>query len=44
MLPFSQGNVEIILKSGHIWVAGAQDISSTFVATAQAQVDRAVST
>ncbi len=41
---FGQGNVEAFVKSGQIWAAGVQTLSKSFAATAQAQVDAAVST
>ena len=36
---FSQGNLEAVIKAGQIWAAGVQDLSKTFAATAQAQVE-----
>ena len=44
MMSFGQGNVEAFIKSGQIWAAGVQDISKSFAATAQAQLDQTVST
>ena len=44
MLTFGQGNVEAVMRSGRIWAEGVQDLSKTFVATAQAQFDQAMST
>ena len=41
---FGQGNVEAMMKCGQIWAAGVQDLSKSFAATAQAQVDQTVST
>ena len=41
---FGQGNVEAMLKCGQIWAAGVQDLSKSFAATAQAQLDQTVST
>jgi phasin family protein len=41
---FGQGNVEAFVKSGQIWAAGVQTLSKSFAATAQAQMDAAVST
>ncbi len=41
---FGQGNVEAIMKCGQIWAAGVQDLSKSFAATAQAQLDQTVST
>ena len=41
---FSQGNIEAVMKSGQIWAAGFQDLSKSFAATAQAQLDHTVST
>lgn len=42
-LSFGQGNVEAIVKSSQIWVAGVQDLSKHVAATAQAQLDQTVS-
>ncbi|MCW3474456.1 phasin family protein [Limobrevibacterium gyesilva] len=39
---FGQGNVEAVVKSGQIWAAGVQDLSKSFAATAQAQLDQTV--
>ncbi|MBU6497040.1 MAG: phasin family protein [Rhodospirillales bacterium] len=44
MVSFGQGNVEAIVKSGQIWSAGVQDLSKSFAATAQAQLDQTVAT
>jgi len=41
---FGQGNVEAMLKCDQIWAAGVQDLSKSFAATAQAQLDQTVST
>lgn len=41
---FGQGNVEAIVKSSQIWVAGVQDLSKQVAATAQAQFDETMST
>ncbi len=41
---FGQGNFEAVVKSGQIWAAGVQDLGKSFAATAQAQMDAAVST
>jgi phasin family protein len=41
---FGQGNVEAIMKSGQIWVAGSQAISKTMATTAQAHLDQTMST
>ncbi len=41
---FGQGNVEAMMKCGQIWAAGVQDLSKSFAATAQAQLDQTVST
>jgi len=41
---FGQGNVEAIMKSGQVWAAGCQAISTTMAATAQAHFDRTMST
>ena len=40
---FGQGNVEAIVKSSQIWVAGVQDLSKQVAATAQAQFDETMS-
>ena len=40
---FGQGNVEAIVKSSQIWVAGVQDLSKAAAVTAQAQFDETVS-
>jgi len=39
---FGQGNMEAVVKSGQIWAAGVQDLSKSFAATAQAQLDSTV--
>ena len=44
LVAFNQGNVEALLRSGQIWVAGVQDLGKQVVATAQAQFDETVST
>lgn len=44
MVSFGQGNVEAFVKSGQIWAAGVQDLSKAMAATAQAQMDAAMST
>jgi phasin family protein len=36
---FNQGNVEALVKAGQVWAAGVQDLSKSFAATAQAQVE-----
>lgn len=41
---FGQANVEALVKSSQIWAAGVQDLQKTFAATAQAQMDAAMST
>jgi phasin family protein len=41
---FGQGNVEALMKSSQIWVAGVQDLSKHFAATAQTQFDETMST
>jgi len=40
---FGQGNVEAIVKSSQIWVAGVQDLSKQAAVTAQAQLDETMS-
>ena len=44
LVAFSQGNLEAVVKSGQIWAAGVQDLSKSFAATAQAQVEEALAT
>ena len=44
LVSFSQGNVEALMKCGQIWATGMQDLSKSFAATAQAQLDQTVST
>jgi phasin family protein len=44
IVAFSQGNLEAMVKSGQIWVAGVQDIGRQIAATAQASVDDTLST
>jgi phasin family protein len=41
---FGHGNIEAIMKSGQIWMTGLQDLSKSFAATAQAQMEETVST
>ena len=41
---FSQGNLEAVIKAGQIWAAGVQDLSKTFAASAQAQVEETLAT
>jgi phasin family protein len=41
---FGQGNVEAMIKSSQIWIAGWQDISKSVAATAQAQMEETVAT
>ena len=41
---FGQGNMEAMIKSSQIWAAGIQDLSKSFAATAQAQMDQTVAT
>jgi phasin family protein len=43
-LSFGQGNVEAVMRSGRIWAEGVQDLGKSFAATAQAQLDQAMST
>lgn len=43
-MSFGQGNFEAFVKSGQIWAAGVQDLSKAMAATAQAQMDAAMST
>ena len=44
LVTFGQANVEALVKSSQIWAAGVQDLQKTFAATAQAQMDAAMST
>jgi phasin family protein len=39
-----QGNVEAIMTSSHIWTSGCQTIGQTMAASAQAQLERNLST
>ena len=41
---FTQGNFEAVVKAGQIWAAGVQDLSKTFAASAQAQVEETMAT
>ena len=41
---FSQGNLDAFVKSGQIWAAGMQDISSRSRPTAQASFEETLST
>jgi phasin family protein len=41
---FGQGNIEAMMKSSQIWMTGLQDLSKSFAATAQAQMEETVST
>lgn len=40
LVAFNQGNYEAVVKSGQIWVAGVQDLSRQFAATAQASFEQ----
>jgi hypothetical protein len=40
---FSQGNIEAIVQSGQVWVAGCQDISKAMAAAAQGHLERTTS-
>jgi hypothetical protein len=44
MASFNQGNVEALIKSGQVWVAGCHAISKSVAATAQANLDKSMST
>ncbi|MBV9783350.1 MAG: phasin family protein [Acidisphaera sp.] len=44
LVAFGQGNLEALLKSGQIWVAGVQDLSRLFAANAQVTMDHTMST
>lgn len=41
---FTQGNFEAVVKAGQIWATGVQDLSKTFAASAQAQVEETLAT
>ena len=43
MMSFGQGNMEALIKASQIWAAGVQDLTKTFAATAQAQMDATMS-
>ena len=43
LVSFGQGNLEAVMKSGQIWLAGVQDLSKQVASNAQAQVDATVS-
>lgn len=40
IVAFNQGNVEALVKSGQVWVAGVQDLSRQVAATAQASIEQ----
>jgi phasin family protein len=42
-MSFGQGNMEAIIEASQIWAAGVQDLSKSFAATAQAQMDATMS-
>ena len=42
LVAFSQGNVEAIVKSGQIWVAGVQDLSKHMAAAAKASMEESM--
>jgi phasin family protein len=44
MVAFGQGNFEAFVKSGQIWADGVQELSKSFAASAQAQIDETVAT
>jgi phasin family protein len=44
LVTFGQGNLEAMMKSSQIWMTGLQDLSKSFAATAQAQMEETVST
>ena len=44
IMSYNQGNVEAIMKSGQVWVAGWQDIAKLMAGTAQAHLDQTMST
>ncbi len=43
-MSFGQGNVEAVMRCGRIWAEGMQDLSKSFAATAQAQLDQTMNT
>lgn len=43
LVSFGQGNLEAVVKSSQIWLAGVQDLSKLVASNAQAQVDATVS-
>lgn len=43
LVSFGQGNLEAVMRSGQIWLAGVQDLSKQVASNAQAQVDATVS-
>lgn len=42
-MSFGQGNLEAMMKASQIWATGVQEISKSVAATAQAQMDAAMS-
>jgi len=43
LVAFGQGNIDALMKSSQIWVAGMQDLSKQVAAAAQANFDETVS-
>lgn len=41
---FGQANLDAFVKSGQIWVAGVQDLTKAFAATAKTSFDESVTT
>jgi len=44
LVAFGKDNLEAITASGKIWVAGVQDLTKQFAATAKASMDESVAT
>jgi phasin family protein len=44
LVAFGQGNLDAFVKSSQIWAAGVQDLSKSFTASAQSQINETVAT
>jgi phasin family protein len=44
LIAFGKGNLEALTASSKIWVAGVQDLSQQFAATAKASIEESVAT
>src|ERR1700716_2666053 len=44
LVAFGQGNLDAFVKSSQIWAAGVQDLSKSFTASAQSQINETVTT